>query len=84
MLDDVVSHVRTDFEHEAGAFRLRRSAQLFAAWVTEAGGVVKGEPDAAGADEESIIVPLWLYERSNCQQNGTAPRSNVSLAPLRR
>jgi hypothetical protein len=69
VLDDVIHNIHTEFEHEAGAFRLRRSAQLFSTWVHEAGGVVKGEPGADTADEDKVIVPLWLYERSNCQQN---------------
>ena len=66
--DDVIKNVRADFEKEAGSFRLRRSAQLFASWVHEAGGVIKGEVGADAADEECVIVPLWLLERSNVEQ----------------
>lgn len=57
---DVLQTVRSDFDREAGAFRMRRSATLFGSWVREAGGAIKGEQGADDTEETRVIVPLWL------------------------
>merc|ERR1719159_435193 len=35
---DVIALLRADFEKEVGPFRLRKSSQLYASWVEQAGG----------------------------------------------
>ena len=39
---DVISLLRADFEKEVGPFALRKSSQLYASWVEQAGGRIKG------------------------------------------
>jgi hypothetical protein len=56
---------------------LRKSSLIYAAWVEQAGGIIKGTskgpsgaPAAGADDEEKTVVPLWLLKQSNDEQMG--------------
>ena len=46
---DVVALLRADFEKEVGPFPQRKSAQLYASWVAQAGGEIKGAGRSRGS-----------------------------------
>ena len=75
--------LRSNFEAEAGPYRLRSSSLLYNTWVEQAGGRIKGsakdaekrkEAAAAAAAaksdaaEDDLVVPLWLLKQSNEEQ----------------
>ena len=39
---DIIALLRADFEKEVGPFPLRKSSQLYASWIEQAGGSIKG------------------------------------------
>ena len=64
-----------------GPFPLRKSSQLYASWVQQAGGTIKGAKAKAAAtgvegavvdeeEEAKTVVPLWLLKQSNDEQMG--------------
>ena len=73
---DLMSLLRSNFEAEAGPYRLRPSSIMYNAWVQQAGGVIKGSSvSKTGAaakttepEELDLIVPLWLLKQSNEEQ----------------
>jgi len=77
-MEDVIALLRSDFEKEVGPYPLRKSSQLYASWVEQAGGTIKGAKKngalplgmVTAEEEERTVVPLWLLKQSNDEQMG--------------